>query len=160
LDIAHGRDIRIVRPELWHVSLRFLGDVDEALVPRIIDSLRDAASDIQGPLRCEVGPATIWFDRGRVLQVPVFGLDELARAVRIATSNVVPLASSGEPPFHGHITLARARPRLDQSVRESLAGIRFTATFGVDYFDLVRSELSNEGPTYTTLERVAIAEGA
>jgi 2'-5' RNA ligase len=88
--------------------------------------------------------------------VPVAGLDELAQAVRIAISEVVTPAGSGEPPFNGHITLARSRPRLDQSMRTSLAGIPMTATFAVDYFDLVSSALSSEGPTYTTLERVAI----
>jgi 2'-5' RNA ligase len=90
----------------------------------------------------------------------VAGLDELARAVRKATATVVPLASADEPPFKGHITVARSRPLRDQSVRERVAGIRCAATFDVESFDLVHSQLSNEGPTYTTLERVAMTADA
>jgi 2'-5' RNA ligase len=156
LDIGQARDLRIVRPEHWHVTLRFLGDVAEVLLPTIGSALRETAGHLHGPIRCEVGPATTWFSRGSVLMVPVAGLDELAQAVQIATSNVVPPARSGASSFHGHITLARARPRLDETARQSVAGIRLTATFGVDSFDLVSSELSDEGPTYTTLERVAL----
>jgi RNA 2',3'-cyclic 3'-phosphodiesterase len=156
VDFGQTGDLRIVPPEHWHVTLRFLGDVEEALVPTIIESLRDTIGVGHGPLHCVVGPATTWFSRGRVLVLPVAGLDEVAQAVRTATSNVVPPATSGEPPFNGHITLARPRSRLDQSVRNDLTGIRLRATFDVDYLDLVRSELSNEGPAYRTLERVSI----
>jgi 2'-5' RNA ligase len=38
-----------------------------------------------------------------------------------------------------------------------LAGIPFVSTFDVDYFDLVKSELGNEGPEFTTLARIPIA---
>jgi 2'-5' RNA ligase len=69
---------------------------------------------------------------------------------------VVPLARSGEPPFRGHITLARAKRGLDTSVRARLAGIGVTASFLVDAFDVVHSELSGQGPQYTTLERIVI----
>jgi 2'-5' RNA ligase len=37
-----------------------------------------------------------------------------------------------------------------------LAGIPFASTFDVDYFDLVKSELADEGPEYTTLARIPI----
>jgi len=38
-----------------------------------------------------------------------------------------------------------------------LAGIPFVSTFDVDYFDLVQSELANEGPEYRTLARFPLA---
>jgi 2'-5' RNA ligase len=46
---------------------------------------------------------------------------------------------------------------IDPAARMDLAGIRFHSTFDVDSFDLVGSELTNEGPEYTTLARIPTA---
>jgi 2'-5' RNA ligase len=149
--------LRPVRPEQWHITLRFLGEVDECLVPAITDSLGTAARTLTG-VRCEVGSSTAWFSDDRVLQIPARGLDQAARAVRRATIPIVPEAGKGGSRFTGHITVARTRRRfVDPAARMDLAGIPFVSTFDVDYFDLVQSELANEGPEYRTLARFPLA---
>jgi RNA 2',3'-cyclic 3'-phosphodiesterase len=149
--------VRLVRSEQWHITLRFLGEVDKSLVPAISDSLGTAARTLAG-VRCEVGPSTAWFSGHRVLQIPARGLDRVASAVRGATIPIVPDTSKGGLPFAGHVTVARTRGRLiDPVARMDLAGIPFVSTFDVEYFDLVKSELANEGPEYMTLARIPIA---
>ena len=157
LQLRPIQGLRSVRPEQWHITLRFLGEVDESLVPAITDSLGTAARTLAG-VRCELGPSTAWFSGDRVLQIPARGLDQVASAVRGATIPIVPDMSKGGSRFTGHVTVARTQRRLvDLAARMDLAGIPFVSTFEVDYFDLVKSELANEGPEYTTLARIPIA---
>lgn len=157
LQLRPIQGLRSVRPEQWHITLRFLGEVDESLVPAITDSLGTAARTLAG-VRCELGPSTAWFSGDRVLQIPARGLDQVASAVRGATIPIVPDTSKGGSRFTGHVTVARTQRRLvDPAARMDLAGIPFVSTFEVDYFDLVKSELANEGPEYTTLARIPIA---
>jgi 2'-5' RNA ligase len=105
--------VRWVRPEQWHVTLLFLGEVaDLAPVAAALDPL-----GALGPVRARLGPSSGWLPGGRVLQVPVAGLDDLAVSVRRALHGIVgpqgPLAGGsqgGEPlGFLGHLTLGRAR---------------------------------------------------
>jgi RNA 2',3'-cyclic 3'-phosphodiesterase len=157
LELGTVQGVRLVRPGRWHITLRFLGEVEEGLVPALVDALGDAAGSMAGPLLCEVGPGTAWFSGERVLQIPVAGLDEGAEAVRRATLPLVPDSNHGEAPFIGHLTVARSKHRrLDASARAALAGVPCAASFDADSFDLVASLLSSEGPRYSTLARVPL----
>ena len=148
--------LRLVRADHWHITLRFLGEVAEELVPTIADSLRSATAAL-GTTRCDLGPTTAWFSGHRVLQIPARGLDRVAAAVRAATVPIVPETSESEIRFTGHMTIARARRQsIDRAARMSLAGIPVDSTFSVDALDLVKSELASEGPDYTTLARIPL----
>jgi 2'-5' RNA ligase len=122
------------RPQ-WHVTLRFLGEAEVA-------AARTALAALEAPgVTAEVGPAVSRLGRS-VVCLPVGGLDELAAAVRAETAAV------GEPvdprPFAGHITLARLRHRAACGV----TGTPFSARFGVEEVELVRSTLTADGPVY------------
>jgi 2'-5' RNA ligase len=146
-----------IRRDQWHITLRFLGEVDESLLPTITDSLGTAAGTLGG-VRCELGPSTAWSGGDRVLQIPARGLDQFASAVYGATIPIVPDTSKGGLRFTAHVTVARTRGRLvDPAAQMDLAGIPFESTFNVDSFDLVKSELADEGPEYTTLARFLTA---
>ena len=122
--------LRWTTEDQWHVTLRFLGDVD-------LDEATAAFSSIVAPVpSVSMGPSTERFGR-RILHVPTSGLDEVAAATVAATASV------GEPPdprpFHGHVTLARSR-RGDTDLRP-LTGTPITATWVADEITLVRSRL-------------------
>jgi RNA 2',3'-cyclic 3'-phosphodiesterase len=151
LEFGPTTGLRLVPPQHWHVTLSFLGEVDESAVPRLRQGLGAAAHAVPGPLPCRLGPRLAWFGAGRVLQIPAAGLDLLAASVRAATAGVVPEVKA---PFNGHLTLARPKkaplPRREQ---EALASIPFEAEWMVDGFDLVSSEPTRQGHRYTTLSR-------
>jgi 2'-5' RNA ligase len=78
-------EMRLVGAGSWHVTLRFLGEVADDVMPALDDALTKAAGEVAGPVTCRIGPATDWFGRARALVLPVAGLDEVAAAVRAAT---------------------------------------------------------------------------
>jgi 2'-5' RNA ligase len=159
LELGTGHGLRVVGPEQWHITLRFLGEVEDAIVPELSDALRRAAAELAGAARCRLGPETAWFSGDRVLQIPVEGLDELAGAVRVATLPVVPEAGDRAPAFRGHLTVARSKGRRDGAAeRRALAGISFDAAFDAGSFDLVASRLTDEGPRYTPLASFTLPE--
>ncbi|MBI5090722.1 MAG: RNA 2',3'-cyclic phosphodiesterase [Actinobacteria bacterium] len=133
------RGVRFVRPENWHITLRFLGDSDPSDVIEAMDGV------VFAPAVARLGPAVDVLDE-RVLVVPVQGVDDIAREVRARTRHI------GEPApkrFIGHLTLARVKPR-EQMPRA--LGARVDATFDVDEVALVQSRLHPDGARYETTE--------
>jgi 2'-5' RNA ligase len=132
--------VRWTRRESRHVTLWFLGEVDD---PAPLAAALDAAP--LGPAEAEVGPRVTSFGR-EVLVVPVAGLEGLASAV--AEAPAVRQSVGGGLRFRGHITLARARRGGD--VR-SLRGTRVAARFPVGEVMLVRSTPGAGGHRYDVL---------
>ncbi|HWE66090.1 MAG TPA: 2'-5' RNA ligase family protein [Acidimicrobiales bacterium] len=149
--------LRLVRPSQWHVTLRFLGEVDEGLTPVLVEALVAAARRLPDSIPCHLGPGLAWFGGDRVLQVPVGGLEGAAAAVGAATLPLVPDPVGGRFGFSGHLTLARTtRQSLTPPERTALTALACTASFEVDSFDLVASRPSEHGRRYETLARVPL----
>jgi RNA 2',3'-cyclic 3'-phosphodiesterase len=158
LELGRSKGMRFVGPERWHVTLRFLGEVDEERAGTLGDALVAAAASFPGPLQCRLGPGTGWFTNVRVLHLPAAGLDGLAAAVRTATLPFVPEPTEPEPAFNGHLTLARSKGRrLGVAALGEMAGIPFEAAFPVTAVDLVASQPTPAGHRYTTVVRAPLA---
>ncbi len=155
-ELGRVKGLRLVGPGRWHVTLRFLGDIAGDRIGPLTDALSEAAAAVTGPVTCRLGPGTGWFTGVRVLQLPASGVDGLAAAVRASTSAHVP-ARPDDPPFNGHLTLARARGRrLSVAALGEMADIPFEASFPVPAIDLVASEPSPHGHVYETLFRAPL----
>ncbi len=138
----------------WHVTLRFLGPVAVVDVDAVAEALCDLSG--RGPSAAALGPAAAWFPGGRVLQVPVVGLDALARRVDRAISRVghlIPRSRETDERFRGHLTLARVRGRgrLPAGVTDQLSGIPLDAEWQVDRISLVASRTDAGGASYTDI---------
>ena len=146
-----------VRPENIHLSLKFLGEVEEAREPELRSALKRAA----GP-GAEARPLTIQitgfgvfpdYHRPHVLWAgvtPQPGLELLQHGVEQAFA---PLGFPTEArAFRPHVTLARAsrdaKPREFAGLEELLSGLDFDETVSVDEVDLMQSTLKPEGPVY------------
>lgn len=133
------RGVRFVRPESWHITLRFLGDADPDQVRGALDGATFP------PARARLGPAVDVIGERSVV-VPVHGLDELARVVGDRTARL------GEPPrkrFVGHLTLARVKPH---AAMPRVLGAMVTGEFDVDEVALVQSRLDPDGARYETID--------
>jgi len=140
--------LRWTGPEQWHVTLVFLGACE-------LDATRAAfrrASLPPGPVTARVGPATGRFGR-RILHLPVAGLDDVAASVRA----VVP--GDDDRPFHGHLTLARARDRRGVDL-SSVVGVPLDASFPVHEVTLVASHLGRGPARYEVVDRLELPPAA
>ena len=138
LQRKNQRGVRFVRPESWHVTLRFLGD---ARPDEVVDALEDAPLS---PARARLGPGVDVLAE-RALVIPVRGLDALAATVAERTAHI------GKPPrkrFVGHLTIARVKPHVPMP---AVVGTLFGAEFGVDEIALVQSRLAPQGARYETI---------
>lgn len=131
--------VRMVPPENWHVTLRFVGEVDPAAV---VERLRATALPLA---EAELGPCLEHLGPRQVV-APVAGVDRLAAAVTRATGDL------GEPPrhtFRGHLTVARLR----RGATSTLPGVLVSGRFTVDEVVLVESTLSEAGSRYDAVAR-------
>lgn len=137
---------RVVPPENWHVTLRFLGDVDvEATVAALAGTALPSATAVLGPV-VEVLDGH--------LVVPVSGVDGLAAAVVDATRH---LGSVPDRPFRGHLTIARRRAR---GPGRFVPGGRLDAGFEIASVALVHSDLTPTGPRYRTIADLPVGTPA
>jgi RNA 2',3'-cyclic 3'-phosphodiesterase len=154
--------LRLAWPELrwtgrdaWHLTLAFLGEVDEELTGRLGDRLQRAAAR-HSRLSLSLGGAGAFptAARARVLWTGIRG-DRRGLAA-LAASVAAGARRAGVPPtqegrrYEPHLTLARCRAPADvQTLVATLAGFAGTAwTAGEIY--LIRSRLQDQ-PRYETL---------
>ena len=134
------RGVRFTRRNQWHISLRFLGDVERHLALEALESLAAPVPTVT------LGPEVSLLGN-RVVILPADGLDDLAAVVAERFADV------GEPverDFVGHLTLARlkGRPLRDPSL-VSVLGSPLSVTFQPETLDLWKSTVTNDGATHT-----------
>jgi 2'-5' RNA ligase len=135
-----------------HLTLHFLGNVDDALEQRVCRALSD-------PIR--VAPFDVTFDglgcfpeRGspRVLWLGIRDGLESLRRIEKALIDDLGLQRDHQGPFTPHLTLARFRDRLTRGPLAGLAQIAASAgPSRIDRVTLYESRLSPAGPTYVPL---------
>jgi RNA 2',3'-cyclic 3'-phosphodiesterase len=140
-------DLRWTRPEQWHLTLVFLGEVDERARADLGVRLGRAAGR-HPPLQLAVQGAGRFGDRVLWMRVTgdVTGLKRLAASVQAAARRArLPVE---ERPYRPHLTLARGREGVDlRPVVEALAGFG-GSTWIATQLHLVRSDLgAGEGGT-------------
>ena len=155
----------------WHLTLAFLGEIDEGVLPDLTERLARAARR-HPPLELALGGAGRFGDRvlwTRVLATPTVEPARPAHGARRpgrgAVDDLRALATSvgaaarrcripvDERPYRPHLTLARGRPGTDlRPVVEALQGFVGTP-WTADALHLVRSRLG-AGPGGTAAHEV------
>jgi 2'-5' RNA ligase len=147
-----------------HVTLQFLGHVEEAVIDKISLALESVAKQYE-PFELVVRGAGAFpnENRPRVLWV---GCDDAGGRLRRLAADVQkamqPLGFEPERrEFSAHLTLARVKePRPDAALTKALDSIK-NANFGtvrVDSIHLMQSQLHPEGSIYTKLSSHALGK--
>jgi 2'-5' RNA ligase len=166
LSAATGRlrpapaELRWTRRQSWHLTLAFLGEVDERVLPDLGIRLERAARR-HPPQRLSIAGAGAFPSaaRGRVLWAGI----QADRQALTALANSVAAGArrAGAPPpdegrkYHPHLTLARCREPTDLTeLAADLAGFA-GSTWTASEIALIASYLGAE-PRYTELQRWAL----
>ena len=156
--------VRLAPPQQWHITLRFIGEVDAAqcaAIQRALHAVRAA------PFTLRLGGfGSFRSGSGTVLWCGVQGDVDALRALHAAVSAA--LESAGITPekrrFAAHVTLARARRPLPRAPLADWCAAQFdgqkewrSAPVAVRHFFLFRSELHPAGARHSVLQRYALA---
>jgi RNA 2',3'-cyclic 3'-phosphodiesterase len=155
---------RWVRPENLHVTLKFIGHIDDAK----LDSIRVALAEVHSKSAVDIEFHAIGFfpgdKRPRVLWTGIKGSSSLVSLAHDIDRRLELLGIPCETrEFTPHLTLARFDP---PGISEKLrAAVQATAdrTFGAlrtGEFHLIESKLKRAGAEYTTLQTFRFAAEA
>ena len=149
-----------VKPESWHITLVFIGEVPDAVAADVTE--RNAAPIDLPAFRLVFGQPGLFPPRGRprVLWVGVEqGSEQLAAVQRAVVARLegVPFRREDRP-FSPHLTLARVRPGSPGVTRDRLDNLRVDRLGGctIDHVTLYRSHLSSKGARYEALVRAPL----
>ena len=168
LKTSKSAAVKWVAPEVIHLTLKFLGNVDEAEIPALNKALSEAVKGV-APFYLELGePGTFPSSQApRVVWIGVGGETEPLLTLHKNIDHV--LTSLGFPPekraFSPHLTLGRVReealPGEKRRLGESVAALKTGAksSFRVESLSLMRSRLTKEGALYSCLASFALGGG-
>jgi len=158
-------DAKWAKPEGMHLTLAFLGEVEDATVPAVKDAVERVAR-ASAPLRLSAAGGGSFGPRShpRVLWVGLEGdLAPLGALKSDLEAALVPCGYEPDPrPFSPHLTLARARlPRGDRDLALCAADLALAdlGGFVADELILYRSHLSPKGSRYEALVRATLGGG-
>ena len=151
--------VNLVSPANLHITLQFLGDVNDEVLPEVLDLVSAVAGEVQ-PFDVDV--------HGAVVVPPAGPVRMLWAGVRDPTGQMVGLYNllgeallglglrQEDRRYKPHVTLARVKHLADPRGFRHRAGQLAGEDFGVQHVDRVTaytSVLSSDGPMYTPLAR-------
>lgn len=157
-----GLNIRWVRKEGIHLTLKFLGDINRDNVEKIKATMEQATNGFSSLTLMAEGIGVFPdFRRPRVIWVGISG--DVQVLFDLQDDLESQLKTLGFPkekrPFKGHLTMGRVKGRVDKTkFREALEGLRGfkTDAFTVQSVVLFQSTLRPQGAVYTRLAEVAL----
>lgn len=167
-DQVGDRFVRWVDASLYHLTVKFLGDVKEELLGDIQQVIRECGSAGQC-FELDVGDFGVFpgIRKPRVLWV---GLEARSNALTSLKESLerslAPLGFDRENRnFHPHVTVGRVRRRVSHQDTVNLAttldgfSLGRLAEMKIDQVFLMRSELTSSGPIYTPIGRFQLGSG-
>jgi 2'-5' RNA ligase len=141
---------RWLPPESLHVTLRFIGDVDErdaAILDQSLTAIRRPSFDLTitgcGIFAQKRGPEAVWL--GVHSSQPLLDLQGAVERAAVRAGN-----APEEHRYRPHVTLARLRDTPQQRLQSFVAGHNlFKEQVGIDHFALFSSILGKEQAKYT-----------
>jgi len=172
-DIAQLRqeqidNMRLVRPEGVHLTLKFLGDIDANRVPTVAEAMTQAAAR-HAPFSLALGQPGVFpnANRARVLWIGVEGDLQLLRLLQSDIEEA--LIATGFPPekqrFNPHLTIGRMHHRASREDRrratEALAALTLPEdrTIAVNAISLMKSTLLPGGAIYDRIVHTELSHG-
>jgi len=140
-------DFKGTRPKVFHLTLKFLGEVEENKVDHIKDSLSKIKFE---PLTVTINHLGFFPDE-KYIKVVWAGVKEPepVNTLQINIDNALEQLFKKDSRFHQHITLARVRYMANkETFVQKIKQIKVEKEFPVNNFKLIKSTLTPNGPVY------------
>jgi 2'-5' RNA ligase len=149
-------DVKWVRPEAMHLTLKFLGEIKDTQAADVCNVVKDVAARHKG---LELNVETVGFFGGKSARVLWVGAGQgCEELLRLQADLEEQLALAGWPKesrkFSAHLTLCRVRNpkaglKLAQLVKNY--GDFRLGSLAADSLSVYQSQLTPQGPIYTLL---------
>ncbi len=151
-----GEGVRWTRPGAYHLTLRFLGNVDTASVPELAKCVADRVAGV-APFAVQLGAAGL-FPSARRPRIVAVALEPEAPLAALAGAVEAGVIAAGLPPerrsFRAHLTLGRVRARRVPALDG--AAVPGAPELPAREVVLYRSDPAPEGSAYTALEHIPL----
>ncbi len=156
-----GAIVKLVEPKNIHITLKFLGDTDEEQIDEIEEIMKNAVEETD-PFTIQLKSTGV-FPNQNYIKVVWIGINNGNQIGAIAKNIDEKLSEIGfikeNREFSAHLTIARLKSAKNKEqllqVIEKYKEFEF-AEIKVDSIKLIKSELTQKGPIYTTLKEVKI----
>jgi len=159
---AAAASLKWIQPERMHLTLVFLGEIEEAHTPAVIDAMGEEIDEVK-PFAIVFAGLGV-FPPHRAPRVLWLGLSTgAAEAIELQQHVAERLSPTGvtieERAFHPHLTMARWREGRNADRRRIAAADQGAEVARIDVgaVTLYQSRLSSSGPAYTVLARAPLA---
>jgi RNA 2',3'-cyclic 3'-phosphodiesterase len=154
-------DVKWVVPENIHLTLKFLGDVDEDKIGRIKETLDGISSGIKsfeislfklGGFPNLNYPRVIWVGIDK-------GCSEVEKIAALVEAKLAELSFEKEDrPFSAHLTIGRVKSGKNKiALKEAISSLSARpASCLISHITLFQSTLTPHGPIYTALHKAAL----
>jgi 2'-5' RNA ligase len=150
--------VKWVRPALLHLTVKFLGDVEDDVVPEVSSSIAAVGRSV--PSFDFTMTGTGCFPRDGQVRVIWAGIEEptgtLVRCAGLVDTAMAALGFEKERrAFSPHVTLARVREdRSRGAIRQAVMAAGYDdLVVSVESLVVMSSRLSPQGPTYSAVSR-------
>jgi RNA 2',3'-cyclic 3'-phosphodiesterase len=154
-------DVRWTTISSIHLTLKFLGETEPAIIPQIAQSLRNSSKS-DSPMKLQVNGLGCFPNQRnpRIVWCAVNGDTDRLSRLQMEVENAC--AEYGFPsedrPFSPHLTLGRVKSKrnLQLLVDYIKIGTNLECEFTADHFNLYESVLKPQGAVYTILETIPL----
>lgn len=157
-------DVAWTKPDNFHLTLKFLGEMDAKQIPDITNACNDAAASADS-FSLQVKDTGVFpnVKQPKVLWASLAGeLNQLQSLQRQLDTNLHALGFAKEPrSFNPHLTLGRVKSRLNEAaVTAKLLMAELPAlSFTVSELVVMQSQLHPTGSIYTPLAHCPLQKG-
>ena len=156
LHLLAPKGMRFLAADNWHLTLQFLGAVDEPKAVAVADACELLTRAVP-TFAIELATASAFPSprRARTLFIEVSrGQEQLGQLAESVHTAIAPLGFETEGrAFRGHLTFARCKPDAPAQPLLEVISNQPGLAQPVDHLTLFRSHLSNRGARYEPVER-------
>lgn len=155
------KGVKWVATENLHITLKFLGNVEEDIVGTVSSRLARVATEMR-PFSLSLGSVGAFpsLYRPRVLWIGVKKGEDVVRGLHDKIDRA--LSEIGfdleERSYHPHVTVGRVRGGARLRMDQLFSAIHLNREFPVLKFNLMKSTLLGKGPVYDIIEELVFSE--